>query len=101
MTFRTDIGPTTCRAFAVALAFGMAPSAVQAQAPDTCNRAPMEEVIGQTSFFAMNVVYEIAAYAPEQIVRILRPGEDPGVARPTRMTIYLDSDGRVREVRCD
>lgn len=101
MTFRTNIGPAAGRAFAVALAWGMAPSAALAQAPDTCNRTPVEEVIGQTTFFAMNVVYEIAEYAPEQIVRILRPGEDPGFTRPTRMTIYLDSEGRVREVRCD
>lgn len=75
-------------------------SPLTAQTPDTCNRAAMADMIGQPTFYVVNVVYEIAEYAPEQVVRLLRPGQEPGFVRPNRMTVLLDDDGLVAEVYC-
>lgn len=81
-----------------AISWGAGP--VRAQAPDTCNRAAMEAVIGQTSFFATQVIYDIAAVAPERIVRFLRPGDAPGPENTRRLSVVFDGDGRVTRVFC-
>lgn len=84
------------------LAAGVALPAIplKAQEADTCNRSAMSHVIGETSFVVTNVIYEIAAYAPEQIVRYLRPGDDPGAVRASRLSVVFDADGRVTRVYC-
>lgn len=84
----------------IAAMTGLPLTQLHAQEPDTCDRVAMDDVIGATSFSVTNVVYEIAAYAPNQIVRYLRPGEDPGFERSDRLTVVFDGDGRVIRVYC-
>lgn len=93
---RTSVNVT----FSIAAVMAMTSSPAHTQAPDTCNRAAMDGVIGQTSFFVTNVIYDIAAYAPEQIVRFLRPGDDPGPTRANRLTVVFDADGRATRAYC-
>lgn len=87
-------------ALAVTALVGLSATSGQAEAPDTCNRAAMADMIGEPTFYVVNVIYEIAEYAPEQVVRLLRPDQEPGFERPNRMTVLLDESGNVAEVYC-
>lgn len=92
--------PSAGAAFAIFVTVALSYGPVHAQTPDTCNRAAMDEVMGQTSFFVTQVIYDIAAYAPEQVVRFLRPGDAPGPVRESRLTVVFDGEGRATQAYC-